>query len=281
MDDAVSTEPRMHRMRPRLAALSHPAFLAALLTLLLNDHLFKPLWHNALTGKLSDFAGLFALAWFVSAITGRSSRLAHVLIAGAFAWWKSPGSEPVITLWNTWMPMAMGRTVDATDLIALVVLPFSFVLFRRASRKSHRMPVTRSWHPVIALISVFAFTATSRAPEQLPAPVSYLSPVVPEALVATLQAQGGSAVAYDDRLEITFEDARCGFVDAVFQVGTAGDMTVLSLRSFEAGCDIRSRGLGPLFKGLQPRLVMLRARLPDRHAFPAARQPCAKPAGKP
>lgn len=278
MDGIVPTEARRDRVRQRLVALSHPAFLVALLTLLLNDHLFKPLWHNAITGKLSDFAGLFAFAWFVSAITGRSSRFAHVLMAGAFAWWKSPWSEPVIAVWNAWMPIAMGRTVDATDLIALAVLPFSFALFRRALQVFKRMPMARPWHPIIALVSVVAFSATSRVPEQLHAPVSYLSPVVPEALVATLQAQGGSAVAHGDRLEVMFEDTRCDEVSAIFQVGTAGDMTVLSLRSFEAGCDLRSRGLGPLFKGLQPQLVKLRARLPERHAFPAVRRACAEPA---
>jgi len=40
-----------------LAWLSHPVSLAGLALLLLNDHVFKQLWHGLVTGKLSDIAG--------------------------------------------------------------------------------------------------------------------------------------------------------------------------------------------------------------------------------
>ena len=38
--------------------LRHPISLIMLLLWLLNDHIFKSLWGNAITGKLSDIAGL-------------------------------------------------------------------------------------------------------------------------------------------------------------------------------------------------------------------------------
>ncbi len=47
--------------------LGHPVFLLSVLLLLLNDWLLKPLFHNDLTGKLSDLAGLFAFPFFLSA----------------------------------------------------------------------------------------------------------------------------------------------------------------------------------------------------------------------
>lgn len=42
--------------------LANPVFISSLLLLLLNDFVFKPVYHNWLTGKLSDFCGLIAAA---------------------------------------------------------------------------------------------------------------------------------------------------------------------------------------------------------------------------
>jgi hypothetical protein len=38
--------------------LLHPVPLLAIVVLVLNDHVLKDLFHNAVTGKLSDFAGM-------------------------------------------------------------------------------------------------------------------------------------------------------------------------------------------------------------------------------
>lgn len=52
--------------------LVSPGFLLCLCLLLLNDFILKSEFHNALTGKLSDFAGLFIFPLFFSAL--RQSR---------------------------------------------------------------------------------------------------------------------------------------------------------------------------------------------------------------
>lgn len=44
--------------RPLRQAMTHPAIVAAVLLLVLNDHVFKQLWPGWATGKLSDVAGL-------------------------------------------------------------------------------------------------------------------------------------------------------------------------------------------------------------------------------
>jgi len=49
------------------AALLHPVALAALALWILNDHLLKGVWGNALTGKLSDIAGLIVCPLLVTA----------------------------------------------------------------------------------------------------------------------------------------------------------------------------------------------------------------------
>ena len=61
----------------RSTRLLHPAFLIGLGLLIANDWLFKPMFHNALTGKLSDVAGIFAFAYFWCA-TGALSPVAVV-----------------------------------------------------------------------------------------------------------------------------------------------------------------------------------------------------------
>src|SRR5687768_980006 len=46
--------------RPAGALLFHPLTLVSVLVLVLNDHYLKAAFPSALTGKLSDFAGMFA-----------------------------------------------------------------------------------------------------------------------------------------------------------------------------------------------------------------------------
>lgn len=99
----------------RLASLASPPFMAALALLVLNDFALKQLFHNALTGKLSDFAGLFALTLFSATLWPRHRRLFGVLIAAAFALWKTSYANPLIEALNAISPVAFGRTVDLTD----------------------------------------------------------------------------------------------------------------------------------------------------------------------
>ena len=55
--------------RPPLGhALSHPVALAAVVVLLLNDHVLKAKYPGFITGKLSDFAGMIVAPLFVVAI---------------------------------------------------------------------------------------------------------------------------------------------------------------------------------------------------------------------
>ena len=113
----------MHARSDRLAPLASPAFIGALALLVLNDFALKPLFHNAVTGKLSDFAGLFAFTLFVATLWPSHRRLAAWLIAAAFAFWKPIYADPLIALLNAISPVAFGRTVDLTDLVALPMIP--------------------------------------------------------------------------------------------------------------------------------------------------------------
>lgn len=138
--------------------LTSPGFVISLSLLLINDFYLKSALNIPFTGKLSDFAGLFAFTLFWIALFPRFRRAICLGIALSFIFWKSIYSQPFIDLWNGLGIVRFSREVDLTDLVALSVLPLAY------SYASRRMPgrVVPNWVPTsLALIAVFAFTATS------------------------------------------------------------------------------------------------------------------------
>jgi hypothetical protein len=106
----------------RYDLLRSQALLVSIAVLVLNDFVLKAAFHNWLTGKLSDFAGLTAVTLFSCAIWPKHIRLIGVTITAAFSYWKSPYSQGVIDALNVVLPFWVGRTVDYTDLMALPVV---------------------------------------------------------------------------------------------------------------------------------------------------------------
>lgn len=115
-------------LRPRRALLT-PTWLAALAVLGVNDHLLKGagVLPGALTGKLSDLAGMIVAPALLAALLGLRSRrgllFCHVAVGAVFAAIKlSPAAADA---WS-WLMGLVGPawviTVDPTDLIALPVL---------------------------------------------------------------------------------------------------------------------------------------------------------------
>lgn len=141
----------------RLDLLASPGFIIGVSLLLLNDFVFKPALHNALSGKLSDFSGLFVFPLLWVALCPRLRSSIYLVTAVLFVFWKSAYSQTLIDGWNSGSFFAVGRTVDYTDLLALLVLPLSF-------RYSLGFPPIRKKRLalyVIGAISIFAFAATS------------------------------------------------------------------------------------------------------------------------
>jgi hypothetical protein len=151
---------RMGSLSARLVSLGSPAFVAALVLLVVNDVALKPLFHNALTGKLSDFAGLFALALFVATLWPRRSRGAAWTLALAFTFWKTPYAEPLIGALNAVSPVAIGRTVDLWDLVAVPMIPLAVW----AAPRMKPWPLPRALQVLLAVLAPLAFAATSRLP---------------------------------------------------------------------------------------------------------------------
>ncbi|MFD0796206.1 hypothetical protein ACFQZJ_01940 [Maribacter chungangensis] len=160
----------------KLNLLTSPGFVIGISLLFLNDFYLKAELHNWFTGKLSDFAGLFAFSLFFLSFSKKAQKPIVFIIGLLFILWKSPISGSFIGLWNTYAPFTIARVVDHTDLFALSVLPLACMYAKKAYVLSS-LKISK----VLALgIAVFAFTATSRVDDQvnefIPLDKSYILP---------------------------------------------------------------------------------------------------------
>lgn len=143
----------------RLDSLCSAWFIAALALLLLNDYYLKGAYHNWITGKLSDFAGLFVLSVFLVAIWPQRKGTIAWGIGMMFLIWKSPFSQPAIDYWNAFQLIRVERTIDYTDLMAVTILPVVL-----SHRPSFQLPIFKGIVPLlIAGITVFGILGTSRS----------------------------------------------------------------------------------------------------------------------
>jgi hypothetical protein len=117
-----------------------PLPIAALALLVTNDLWLKPLFHNALTGKLSDVAVCFLMPLFLSELlgiafawpAGRRLRVAAVVTAVIFT---ALEVVPPVTRWALAGLSAVGpflgiagrfrMTTDWTDLCCLLLIPLA------------------------------------------------------------------------------------------------------------------------------------------------------------
>jgi hypothetical protein len=145
--------------------LTSPLFVAAVALLILNDWYLKAVFGNALTGKLSDFAGLTAFTIFWAALLPRWRRTVFTGTAAAFILWKSPLSEGLLTAWNAVAPLQLDRVIDYTDWIALIVLIPVYWSPGTRDAPTARRPATASARRLAAAaagaIAILSFSATS------------------------------------------------------------------------------------------------------------------------
>ena len=143
--------------------LGHPVFIAAVLLLVINDWILKTAFHNFITGKLSDFAGLFAFPFFLSTVFTRWKKRLHLLTAVLFIFWKSDLSQPILNFLNS-IYIPVNRTIDFGDNIALISIIFSYKFSNNCTKQYITSPV---FIKTIAAVSCIAFMATSAPPRDL------------------------------------------------------------------------------------------------------------------
>ena len=163
-------------------------FTGAVGLLLLNDFILKQTLHNWLTGKLSDFAGVFILPLFLAIFFPK--RIKTIIPASAlfFVFWKSPWSSGLIE-WINMLPLfSYSRVVDYTDLIALLILPLSYWIYSRKNELN-----VLKIKPIYPLaISVFALLATSQEFGFMPLNESFVVPQNQTTLFNTIQTDSAS-----------------------------------------------------------------------------------------
>jgi len=142
----------------QLHLLQSKTFIFFLFLVLVNDFILKynfPCW---LTGKLSDFAGLFVFVVFWIAFFPKKRNTIVWTTAILFTWWKSLLSQPLIEFWNEVMFYSIYRVVDYSDLMALVVLPIALSFCKKNENEIAKFRMSPS---LMIGLSFFVFCSTS------------------------------------------------------------------------------------------------------------------------
>ena len=149
-------------------ALLHPAFLVAVFVLVVNDHVLKHgVLAGVITGKVSDFAGLFFAPVVVAAVFGVKSRrglvLSGLVVGGVFAAINTSavvaaGFDGVASL-----VYPFHTTVDPTDLVALVAILMGIVVLEPAMSVG-AAPIRRLFEYAALTCAGLASIATSPPP---------------------------------------------------------------------------------------------------------------------
>ncbi|MEP1488720.1 MAG: hypothetical protein ABJK28_09860 [Algibacter sp.] len=133
-------------------------FLVSIFLLLINDLYLKYEYHNYLTGKLSDFVGLFAFPYFFSSFFPKKVKPIYIFSGILFVFWKSEFSQPIFNFAHSY-GIGINRTVDYSDLISLLILPISYIYWNWDFEQF--IQPNKILKSIIIGISYFAFVATS------------------------------------------------------------------------------------------------------------------------
>lgn len=133
-------------------------FLLSIFLLILNDSFLKYEFHNYFTGKLSDFAGLFAFPYFFACLFPKRIKSIYIFSGLLFIFWKSEFSQGFFDFANSY-GIGINRIIDYSDLMALLILPISFCYWKYDFQSIIRP--YKIAKPLIIVISSFSFIATS------------------------------------------------------------------------------------------------------------------------
>jgi hypothetical protein len=160
--------------RRALLALSHPLSIAAIVLLLINDHIWRKVAPSWLTGKIGDAAWLVFAPFLVAAILAwllplrlkrRDEIIGHgaIIVVGlVFAGAKTIPAFHSLTIkvLETLTGWPNVLRMDPTDLIALPVLLIAWLIWQQSAARSIHLP-KRGW--VLLPLAVLATMADSPA----------------------------------------------------------------------------------------------------------------------
>ena len=153
-----------------LGYLTQPVVLVSIVLLAWNDAVWKGSGPGWLTGKLSDFAGLVFFSGLLALFIGLLPRIT-ARHAGLVAWWSTavvfalvktvPAANAALISLIGLVRGPVQVVLDPTDVLALVVLPFGWLLWSRGRLVTRRssLKVVAGW--TAAPCAVLATGATS------------------------------------------------------------------------------------------------------------------------
>lgn len=166
---------RTSAFQTSLHCLAHPFTLASIAILIVNDHILKTAIPSWLTGKLSDFVGLFffpfLVAIFLAPVSARTKLSLRAVRAIAFSitaiWFvlikaTNWGNALTIEIVSAILGFQIQIVRDQSDLIALSALLPAWMLWNRTSNESAREPTGVAW--LAFVIAALATMATSPPP---------------------------------------------------------------------------------------------------------------------
>lgn len=137
-----------------------PLYLSVFL-LILNDHFLKQNYPGWVTGKLSDFSGIFLIILFLRAIYPEHTKKITISIVIIFSCWKSELSQILIDGINSFSYFKIERVIDYSDLIAFVMIPIAHFIFDHKQRFKIKLNIIEYLRIPIFILTIFAITATS------------------------------------------------------------------------------------------------------------------------
>jgi len=145
--------------------LIHPYFILSLLVLIINDYIGKPLMPGILTGKLSDFSGLFVFIVFLYVIfpfnakTISAIKYLCIFVGIFFTLWKLAPVEYIFDSLQSVIHIPMPHRVkDITDLSALIMLPISY-FFLINQTKNNKVAQSMNFVRKLAICAIMVITS--------------------------------------------------------------------------------------------------------------------------
>lgn len=165
-----------HRINLRI--LRHPIIITSVICLLINDHLLKPIAPSYLTGKISDFAGLFffpfllmtLLSLLLDRLKVTPHRTAVVSFLTTLIWFSlikvwAPANALTASVISSLLGTSVSIALDPTDLAALSVLLPAWLLWRRQSRQLDSQPPGKAAYFALGLATLATLATAPCLPQ--------------------------------------------------------------------------------------------------------------------
>ena len=135
--------------------------LLSVLILILNDHVLKYAYSGIVTGKISDFAGIFLIVLVSRELFPKKIKTISLVVMILFSYWKSPLSQNLIDFINSYSPLEFIRTVDYSDLFAFVIIPLAHLVYEKREKYLVEVNVKELLKVPAIILTVLGITGTS------------------------------------------------------------------------------------------------------------------------